>query len=299
MPENWTPRPSLNVARAGLASATARGRIYAIGGFSAGFEASLDSVEARHPGTEEWELVAPMLTPRGNLGAAAVGDRIYAFGGADTDNTPTDLAEVFDSAADQWEQIRQLPVPTSASGTAAFGGNIYVMGGDTAGGTVGSVHVYNPQANTYNDAAPMPTPRAFVRVTELSGRLYAIGGVDEDVEFVAKVERFNPATGIWEKLAPMNTRRGGPGVVTTHRRIFVVGGATGEFGPHHEPLTSSEVFDGHAWHPLDALLPVGRSSLCAERAPGNRILAIGGFEPADPGSTVPSTRVEGLRGGQQ
>jgi len=120
-----------------------------------------------------------------------------------------------------------------------------------------------------------------------------------DVEFVAKVERFNPATGIWEKLAPMSTPRGGPGVVTTHGRIFVVGGATGEFGPHHEPLTSSEVFDGHAWHPLDALLPVGRSSLCAERAPGNRILAIGGFEPADPGSTVPSTRVEGLRGGQQ
>ena len=48
MPENWTPRPSLNVARAGLASATARGRIYAIGGFSAGFEASLDSVELRN-----------------------------------------------------------------------------------------------------------------------------------------------------------------------------------------------------------------------------------------------------------
>jgi N-acetylneuraminic acid mutarotase len=64
---------------------------------------------------------------------------------------------VFDSAADQWEQIRQLPVPTSASGTAAFGGNIYVMGGATAGGIVDSVHVYNPHANTYNDATTPPT----------------------------------------------------------------------------------------------------------------------------------------------
>ena len=61
-----------------------------------------------------------------------------------------------------------------------------------------------------------------MRVTELGGRLYAIGGVDEDVEFVAKVKRVNPATGILGELAPMSTPRGGPGVVIAHGRIFVV-----------------------------------------------------------------------------
>jgi hypothetical protein len=77
----WTPRPLLNVARGGLASATAGGRIHVIGGFSSGFATTLASVEAHQPGNNTWELVAPMLTPRGNPGAAAAGNRIYALGG--------------------------------------------------------------------------------------------------------------------------------------------------------------------------------------------------------------------------
>jgi hypothetical protein len=73
----WTPRPLLNVARGGLASATAGGRIHVIGGFSSGFATTLASVEAHQPGNNTWELVAPMLTPRGNPAAAAAGNRIY------------------------------------------------------------------------------------------------------------------------------------------------------------------------------------------------------------------------------
>jgi N-acetylneuraminic acid mutarotase len=117
---NWPPRPLLNAARGGLASATAGGRIHVIGGFSSGFAATLASVEAHQPGNNTWELVAPMLTPRGNLGAAAVGNRIYAFGGFDTPDTGTDLAERFDRSANQWEQIRRLPVATIGPGVAAL-----------------------------------------------------------------------------------------------------------------------------------------------------------------------------------
>jgi hypothetical protein len=59
------------------------------------------------------------------------------------------------------------------------------------------------------------------------------------------------------------------------------------------PLASSEVYNRQAdrWDPLPAVLPVRRASLSAERGEGNRILAIGGFEPG----SVASNRVEALK----
>ena len=288
MAENWTPRPSLNVSRAGLATATIGERIYAIGGFGPGF-ASRDSVEVRGPG-EAWQPVVPMLTARGNLGAAVVDDRIYVFGG-ETDHGSTKLAEVF---THEWKPIAKLPKRLTAPGTAAFDGKIYLMGGRIPAGVTDKVHVYDPVPDNWSsDATPMPTPRWFLRVTQLGEWLYAIGGADKDDQFLATVERYNPETDIWEDVAPMGTPRGGAGVVTVNDRIYVVGGAKGEFGPGHVPLTSSEVFAEAppAWQPLEAVLPVGRSSLRAERAPGNQILAIGGFEPG----SDPSSRVEALK----
>jgi N-acetylneuraminic acid mutarotase len=286
----WTARTFLNVARGGLANATAGGRIHAIGGWTSDFATPLASVEAHQPGTGAWQLVAPMLTPRGNLGAAAVGNRIYAFGGFDTPDTGTDLAERFDRSANQWEQIRRLPVATIGPGVAALGGRIFVVGGGTNDATVTSVHVYNPQTDTFSEAAPMPTARQLLKATELGGRLYAIGGVN-DTGFLATVERYTPATDTWETVTPMSTPRGNPGMVSAAGRIFVVGGASDVSGSV-VPLQSSEVFDPNTntWQPVDALLPVGRGSLSAERGPGNVILAFGGFESG----VTASTRVEAL-----
>jgi kelch-like protein 18 len=67
--------------RAVLAAATgADGRIYAMGGWSAG--GPLNTVEAYSPSTNSWTSVASMPTGRQSLAAAAGTDgRIYAMGG--------------------------------------------------------------------------------------------------------------------------------------------------------------------------------------------------------------------------
>ena len=113
-------------------------------------------------------------------------------------------------------------------------------------------------------------------------------GPDNEVVVIDARTRFNARLAdTWEAVTPMNTPRENPGVVSAGGRIFVVGGAS-DVGP----LQSSEVFNPNTntWQPIDALLPVGRGSLSAERGPGNVILAFGGFEP---GITA-SARVEAL-----
>jgi hypothetical protein len=51
----WTPRPSLNLARGGLISATVDGRTYAIGGFTNNFR-ELRSVEVLEADSDGWQL---------------------------------------------------------------------------------------------------------------------------------------------------------------------------------------------------------------------------------------------------
>src|SRR5215211_4009109 len=266
----WTAHTFLNVARGGLANATAGGRIHAIGGCTSDFSTPLASVEAHQPGTGTWQLVAPMLTPRGNAGAAAVGNRIYAFGGFDTPDTGTDLAERFDRSANQWEQIRRLPVATIGPGVAALGGRIFVVGGGTSNAIVTSVHVYNPQTDTFSEAAPMPTARQLLKVTELGGRLYAIGG-GNDTGFLATVERYTPATDTWETVTPMSTPRGNPGVVSAAGRIFVVGGASDVSGAVAPTPVQRSVRPEHQHLAASRRAPPCRAGLAERRTwPGQR-----------------------------
>jgi Kelch motif len=185
----WTPRPHFNVARGGLASATAGGRIHAIGGWTSGFATPLASVEAHQPGNNTWELVALMLTPHGNLGAAAVGNRIYAFGGFDTPDTGHRPCRA----------VRRLGQPAGTDPQAAGGNDRARRGGARRTNLCrgwrherrcrylgprlqpADQHVHQGRADA--DA------RELLKVTELGGRLYAIGGVN-DTGFLATVERY-------------------------------------------------------------------------------------------------------------
>ena len=56
-----------------------RDRLIVMGG--EGFGRVFGQVEAYDPITNKWESLAPMLTPRHGMGAAAIGDAIYVAGG--------------------------------------------------------------------------------------------------------------------------------------------------------------------------------------------------------------------------
>jgi len=41
----------------------------------------------------------------------------------------------------------------------------------------------------------------------LDGKLYAVGGFNDDDQFLSSVERYDPVTNAWEAVAPMATAR--------------------------------------------------------------------------------------------
>ena len=62
----------------------------------------------------------------------------------------------------------------------------------------------------------MATPREGHAVAVLDGKLYAVGGDNEDGVTLSSVERYDPALDAWEAVAPLPAdrccaARGGPG----------------------------------------------------------------------------------------
>jgi N-acetylneuraminic acid mutarotase len=299
-PGRWVERPPLNVPRFGLDVATARGQIFAVGGFAD--DRFLDTVETRRVGGRGvWRTVDPISPARGNLATAALDGIVYAIGGIADGDISVDIVETFDPRQGSWRAGPTLPQPRDSAGAAALGGKLYVAGGVVGapgvGETTASVIVYDPAKRTWREVAPMPTAREKLRLVAAGPHLYAIGGFDADLDSVATVERYDPGTDRWQTLPSMHETRAVPGATTTRvgnrRVVVVVGGAQGRLGGGTTALRSTEVFDPRTggWRVLRAQLPTGRGSLGAATEADGDVLAIGG----GPTRTTPEAETLALR----
>ena len=59
---------------------------------------------------DAWTQLASMSTARRLHASAAVGGKLYVFGGRDASG-PLSTAEVYDPASDSWAQVSSLPFP--------------------------------------------------------------------------------------------------------------------------------------------------------------------------------------------
>jgi N-acetylneuraminic acid mutarotase len=89
-----------------------------------------------------WKPMAKLPTPRGGLSAAAVGTKIYTFGG---EGNPASGArgvfpdtEAYDTETDSWTKLKPMSVPRHGTQAAAADGKIYLPGGGRASGSMDS-----------------------------------------------------------------------------------------------------------------------------------------------------------------
>jgi len=126
-PSRWRLAPG-PTGREHLAVAVAHGRIYAIGGRTAGFDTNTRLVESWAPGEASWRREPPLPEARGGTGAAAVGDEIASIGGEAPGGT---IASVyaFDATSRRWRRLPDLPTPRHGLAVAALGTRVYAIGG--------------------------------------------------------------------------------------------------------------------------------------------------------------------------
>jgi len=77
---------------------------------------ALPIIEKPKISEEIWETLRPVPTPRSEVVAVNLEDKIYVIGGFDQNSKPTNVVEVFDSKNNSWGVVNPLPKKTSSCG---------------------------------------------------------------------------------------------------------------------------------------------------------------------------------------
>jgi Kelch motif len=217
--------------RAEGAAATHGGHFYSVGGR---FVTPLTDLDRYTPETDTWVSLADMPTARRGLGAAVVGNALYAIGGsagtAPCSGAPLATVERYDIDTDTWSSAAPLPSPRSDLAAVAHGGKIYVFGGCLGTpAAIDDVDVYDPVTDTWStEPADLPTARSSMYGVAAKGnRIYVIGGQDGGIQ-LATNEFYKVSADTWSTDTPMPSPRAEMGVVSHGGRVYTVGG--GLFG---------------------------------------------------------------------
>ena len=176
---------SMSTGRTAPAVAVVGNAIYAIGGRSrTGGPCSgnpLTSVERYDIDRDAWAPVASLPFARSDAAAAAVGGKIYLFGGCDAAGTFLTDVDVYDPVTDTWSDA---PTDMDHPGRAAMyavatkGNEVYVIGGwDGVGSGLDLNDSYKVSTDTWDTShTPMPLGRAEHGAVGHGGRIYVVGG---------------------------------------------------------------------------------------------------------------------------
>jgi N-acetylneuraminic acid mutarotase len=225
----WTQKADMPTGRYIAGSAVVDGKIYVIGGASAGIPGTA-VVEEYDPATDTWTTRTDMPTARDGLVAAAVDGIIYAIGGWPTGSyNELSTVEAYDPATDTW--VRRANMPTARaymSGIAVVDGIIYVIGGVTGANnrTLSTLEAYDPATDTWTKKADMPTARRTVAACVVDGRIYVLGGNASyaSVEILPTVEVYDPATDTWTQAPDMPRARNHHTASVADGKMYIIGG---------------------------------------------------------------------------
>ncbi|HET9059190.1 MAG TPA: hypothetical protein VFN61_04660 [Acidimicrobiales bacterium] len=188
---------TLPAARADAAAVAIGGTAYIVGGYDG---SQMDAAVLATTDGASFTTVAQLPVPVRYPAVAALGTKIYVFGGQDANGAPTDSVQVVDPATHQATVVGHLPVALSAATAATIGGYIYLAGGDTplpqattgAAQASGAIYAYDPATGRFLVAGSLRVPVANAGATVTGGRLWLVGGETAPGSATADVQVLTP-----------------------------------------------------------------------------------------------------------
>jgi N-acetylneuraminic acid mutarotase len=139
---------------------------------------------------------------------------------------------VYEVSGDRWTRIAPLPRPRGAAAAVILDGRIHLIGGASEPtmerASVGWHEIYDPQADRWLPAKPLPGARDHVGCVVHGGLIHVIGGRFNTFEYNTDLHHvYLPARDTWEVRQPLPTARSGHGLVVYRGRFFAMGGEAG------------------------------------------------------------------------
>jgi hypothetical protein len=227
-----------------------------------------------------WTGKAAAPVERTEVGAAAVGGRVWVVGGlAPTGEASTDVV-VYDPAADAWTAGPALPQTLHHTAVAGDGSRLWVAGGYThhqLREPTAAVRVLDPATGRWTDGPPLPSPRGAGALAWDGSRLVYGGGVGpEGLAGDVFALEGPPGKQAWRRLGELHPPREHLAAASDGRgTTWFLGGRTGGIDKNLadvDVVTGSQV--RHAGR-----LPTARGGVAGFHAPGAGGCAAGGEGP--------------------
>lgn len=253
--DSWSTTTSLPLPSADQAVVALNGKIYILGGYSSDGGESLfsDACYVFDPATGQYNAIAPLGTIRINPAATVLNGKIIVMGGDGGEGAMSSVEE-YDPTSNSWTPLADMPKPRENFQAATIGQTVYAVGGSSQSPQTGyvvydSVDVYDRASNAWTTAASMNVAREYLGLAMLDGKLYAIGGANNDDSAAASssftqssVEIYDPAVDGWSFGADQPSERYGLGVGVVGTTIYALGG----YDQFENPLTDNTGFDATA-----------------------------------------------------
>ena len=216
----------------GIAAAAVGTKIYLFGGFyysssSGKVDSSVIRVFDTETGTVETLSTA---LPKGayNMGVAAVGTKIYLFGGYNTYSTYLTTICVFNTETGTIETL-STALPNRAEGiaAAAVGTKIYLFGGCSYDGStiyLSAIRVFNTETGTIETlSTALPEGAYNMGAAAVGTKIYLFGGYGG--QYLSAIRVFDTETGTIETLSTtLPTLTQGMGTATVGTKVYLFGG---------------------------------------------------------------------------
>ncbi|XP_076813491.1 kelch repeat and BTB domain-containing protein F47D12.7-like isoform X2 [Clavelina lepadiformis] len=147
----WSSIRNMNEKRSAHALVSARGLLYALGGWDHG---ATNTAECYDPRSGKWEYIPPIKTSRFGLTAVVLNNEIYAIGGYDGSNRLSSV-EKYNLDTKTWIDVPSMNEERWGGSACVVDGLIWVFGGKDAK----TVEFYDPAANKWQVASFMDRER--------------------------------------------------------------------------------------------------------------------------------------------
>jgi len=165
---------ALPQARADANAVTIGDTAYVVGGYDG--PAMDRQVLATNDG-RTYRVVAQLAVGIRYPAAAAVGSRIYVFGGLDQSGHAVRAVQLVERGSPTARVVGRLPAPLASAAAGVLGRTVYLAGGVTSGGAPSRrVYAYDPQSRAFSRVASLPVAVANAGAAVSGGRLWIVGG---------------------------------------------------------------------------------------------------------------------------
>jgi N-acetylneuraminic acid mutarotase len=193
-------------------------------------------------------------------------------------------------SAAPWTAIADYPEPimNNTVGYDPATGNVYSVAGFNGSSDAPDAYVYSGSRQAWSAIAPLPAALSAPGGAFLNGKMYVVGGWDNNGDATNGLYAYDPSSQTWTQEANLPESVSGPAVATLNGQLYVVGGCTtGNCTPTSDAVYSYSP-NSNSWTQLANYPTAVTFAGCA--GIDSEIVCAGG-DDADTGATLTSTDI--------